>query len=146
MTRELDGVDLAVLSNRFESVVRSMINTLFRTSRSGVLATARDLSCAIITRDCEFLAAAESLPIHVLGGVGGDLAACALHELHPDLARGDAFLNNSPYHGNTYPADHAILVPVIDEEGTHQFTGREPHQPPLAGPGARVDRGTPLPK
>ena len=119
MTRELDGVDLAVLSNRFESVVRAMINTLFRTSRSGVLATARDLSCAIITKDCEFLAAAESLPIHVLGG---DLAARALHELHPELRRGDAFLNNSPYHGNTHPADHSILVPVIDDEGTHHFT------------------------
>ena len=84
-----------------------------------MLATARDLSCAIITRDCEFLAAAESLPIHVLGG---DLAARALHELHPELRLGDVFLNNSPYRGNTHPADHSILVPVIDEDGTHYFT------------------------
>lgn len=111
---------MAVLSNRFEGIVRAMINTLFRTSRSGVLATARDLSCAVVTKDCEFLAAAESLPIHVIGGA--DLAAKAMQELHPELRRGDAFLHNSPYHGNTHPADHSIIVPVFDDEGVHHFT------------------------
>jgi N-methylhydantoinase B len=45
-----------------------------------------------------------------------------MSDLHQDIAVGDAFLHNSPYHGNSHPADHSILVPVIDETGRHRFT------------------------
>ena len=57
-----DGVRLALLNNRLQGVARKMANTLLRTGRSGVLNIARDFSCAIVTADCELLAAAESLP------------------------------------------------------------------------------------
>ena len=113
-----DGVRLALLNNRLEGVARKMANTLLRTGRSGVLNIARDFSCAIVTADCELLAAAESLPIHVLSGP--DLMAKAMKAFHPDLKRGDAFLHNSPYQGCSHPA--RPLVPVIDEEGIHHFT------------------------
>jgi len=53
---------------------------------------------------------------------GPDLMARSMLELHPRLERGDAFLHNSPYHGCSHPADHSILVPVIDEGGRHRFT------------------------
>ncbi|HLF32177.1 MAG TPA: hydantoinase B/oxoprolinase family protein [Xanthomonadales bacterium] len=115
-----DGARLAIMSNRFEGIARKMANTLYRTGRSGVLNRARDFSCCIVTRDCELLAAAESLPIHVLAGP--DQMAAAMHQFHPELKRGDAFLHNSPYHGCSHPADHTILVPVIDNDGVHQFT------------------------
>jgi N-methylhydantoinase B len=121
MTRkQLDGARLAIMSNRFEGIARKMANTLFRTGRSGVLNRARDFSCCIVTADCELLAAADSLPIHVLAGP--DQMAAAMHQFHPVLKRGDAFLHNSPYHGCSHPADHTILVPVIDDQGTHHFT------------------------
>ena len=64
----MDGVQLAILNKRFEAICRKMANTLFRTGRSGVLNTARDFSCCIVTADCNLLATAESLPIHVLSG------------------------------------------------------------------------------
>jgi N-methylhydantoinase B len=115
-----DGVRLALLNNRLQGVARKMANTLLRTGRSGVLNIARDFSCAIVTADCQLLAAAESLPIHVLSGP--DLMAKAMKTFHPDLKRGDAFLHNSPYHGCSHPADHTLLVPVIDEKGVHHFT------------------------
>jgi N-methylhydantoinase B len=115
----IDGVRLAVLANRFEAISRSMMNTLVRTGRSGVLNTAQDFSCAIFTDADELLAAAESQPVHVLSG---DLMTRSMAELHPDLRQGDAFLHNSPYHGNTHAADHTILVPVFDERGGHRFT------------------------
>jgi N-methylhydantoinase B len=114
------GVRLAVLSNRFEAVVRAMRNTLTRTSRSGVINVARDFSCAIVSRDCHVLHWAESLPAHAVSGP--DLMARSMVELHPDLRRGDAFLHNSPYHGGGHAADHAIVVPIIDAEGAHRFT------------------------
>ncbi len=115
-----DPVTLAVLNKRFEAVTTKMANTLLRTGRSGVLNLARDFSTSIVTRDCELLTGAESLPIHHLSGA--DLMARSMMELHPDLRRGDAFLHNSPYHGCSHPADHTILVPVIDAHGQHHFT------------------------
>jgi N-methylhydantoinase B len=85
-----------------------------------VLNTARDFSCCIVTARGDLLAAAESLPIHVLSGP--DMMARSMKEFHPELRRGDAFLHNSPYHGCSHPADHTLLVPVIDDRGVHRFT------------------------
>ena len=116
----MNGVDLTVLSHRFDGIARKMANVLLRTGRSGVLNRAKDLSCCIVSRNCELVSAAESLPIHVLSGP--DLMAKTMHRYHPALRRGDAFLENSPYHGCSHSADHTIIVPVIDESGNHQFT------------------------
>jgi N-methylhydantoinase B len=117
---KLDGVSLALLNRRFEGVARKMANTLLRTGRSGVLNIARDFSCCIVTADCELLVTNEGLPIHVLSGP--DIMARVMKEFAPELKRGDAYLNNSPYHGCSHAADHTILIPVIDDEGVHRFT------------------------
>jgi len=114
------GVRMAILNHRLEGIARKMANTLMRTGRSGVLNIARDFSCVIVTADNRLLAAAESLPIHVLSGP--DLMCAAMKTFHPELKRGQAFLHNSPYHGCSHPADHTILVPVVDERGVHRFT------------------------
>src|SRR5689334_1728819 len=115
-----DRVQMAILANRMEAIARKMAHTLHRTGRSGLINTARDLSCCIVSASHELVTEAESLPSHVL--VGPDLMSRAMVEFHPTLRRGDAFLHNSPYHGNSHAADHTILVPVIDEEGIHRFT------------------------
>jgi len=117
---KLDPITLAVLNKRFEAITTKMANTILRTGRSGVLNLARDFSTSVVTRDCELLTGAESLPIHHLSGA--DLMARSMMEFHPNLKRGDAFLHNSPYHGCSHPADHTILVPVMGDEGVHQFT------------------------
>ncbi len=118
--REFDPVTLAILNKRFEAVTTKMANTLLRTGRSGVLNLARDFSTSVVTAQCELLTGAESLPIHHLSGA--DLMCRAMMDLHPELRCGDAFLHNSPYHGGSHPADHTILVPVVDAAGTHHFT------------------------
>jgi N-methylhydantoinase B len=115
-----DGVQLALLSRRFESVARKMANTLFRSARSGVINIGRDFSCCVVTARNELLVCTDSLPIHVLSGP--DQMAATVQRFHPKLRRGDAFLHNSPYHGGSHAADHTILVPVIDASGTHRFT------------------------
>lgn len=111
---------MAILANRLETIARKMAHTLHRTGRSGLINTARDLSCCIITARHELLTEAESLPSHVL--VGPNLMSEWMQRFHPELRRGDAFLHNSPYHGNSHAADHTILVPVIDDGGVHRFT------------------------
>ena len=109
----MDGSTLAVLTARFEGIARKMANTLHRTGRSGILTIARDFSCVVLTARHELLATAESLPNHVLRGP--DIMTRTMTDNHPVLRRGDAFLHNSPYHGCTHPADHSILVPIIDD-------------------------------
>ncbi len=115
-----DGLRLALMNNRFDGIVRAMMNTLLRSARSAILNTARDFSCCVLTADGQMLAMAESLPIHVMSGP--DLMARHLREVHPELHAGDAFLNNSPYHGNSHAADWSLLVPVIDGDGVHRYT------------------------
>jgi N-methylhydantoinase B len=116
----IDGVKLAVLSRRLDSIAARMQNTLLRTARSGVINNGRDFSCCILTADARLITVGESLPIHVMAGP--DLMSRTMLEFHPHLERGDAFLHNSPYHGCSHPADHSILVPVIDDVGRHRFT------------------------
>ncbi|WP_214609055.1 hydantoinase B/oxoprolinase family protein [Rhodococcus qingshengii] len=115
-----DPAQLAVLTNRMQAVVRSMQNTLFRTARSGLINTGRDFSCCLVTGEDELLAAAESLPIHVLAGP--NLTTKRMKELHPEIHAGDVFLHNSPYAGNSHAADHSLMAPVVDEDGVHRFT------------------------
>ena len=115
-----DGVKLALVNNRLQGIARKMSNTLARTGRSGVLNIARDFSCCIVSADDELVAAAESLPIHVLSGP--DLMSKSMKDLHPGFLPGDVFLHNSPYHGCSHPADHTLLAPVFDAEGKHRFT------------------------
>ncbi|ALX16859.1 hydantoinase [Burkholderia cepacia JBK9] len=115
-----DGVKLALVNNRLQGIARKMSNTLARTGRSGVLNIARDFSCCIVSADDELVAAAESLPIHVLSGP--DLMSKSMKELHPGFLPGDVFLHNSPYHGCSHPADHTLLAPVFDGDGKHRFT------------------------
>ena len=117
---KLTGAELAILSNRIDGINRKMANTMLRTCRSGVLNRARDYSVCVITADCRLLSSAESLPIHTLWGPHE--MARYMKVFHPDLKRGDAFLHNSPFHGNSHAADHAILLPVIDDDGVHRLT------------------------
>ncbi len=110
-----DPVRLAVLTNRMEGIVRGMLNTMYRTGRSGILNTARDVIACIVTPDDEMLACAESLPIMTLAGP--ELVTPWLREWHPGAKAGDAFLHNSPYHGNSHAGDHSVFAPVVDDAG-----------------------------
>jgi N-methylhydantoinase B len=115
--KTLSPMLLAVLSNRFDGVVREMTNTMLRTGRSAVINSARDFSCGITTADNELFATAEGLPAHVYGL---NLQTAAMCEFHDDIAEGDAYLHNDPYSGNSHPADHTLIVPVF-WEGEHLF-------------------------
>jgi N-methylhydantoinase B len=111
---------MAVISHRLDAVVGSMMNTIFRSGRSGVLNSAHDFSCCIVSASDQLVIGAESLPIHMMSGP--ELISRAIKAAHPRLRRGDAFLHNSPYNGNSHAADHSLLVPVIDDQGQHRFS------------------------
>lgn len=109
----LDPIEIAVMANRMEAIVREMTSTVVRTARSSVISLARDMSCCITTPDGELIAAADSLPVHIRAAT---LQAKAMLRRHPEFKEGDAFLHNDPYDGGTHPADHSIIVPVFHDD------------------------------
>lgn len=115
---KIDAIQMAVLANRMDGIVREMTNTLLRTARSSVINSARDFSCAMCTAEGELFACAEGLPVHIFGV---NTQAAEMVRQHPDLREGDAFLDNDPYVGNSHPADHCVLVPIF-LDGEHMFT------------------------
>lgn len=117
---------MAVLSSRLDSIGREMTNTLVRSSRSGVMNVSRDLSTAICDANGDVLMFPPSLPVHVgnMSLIGRSLLDFHGNDLHP----GDAYLNNSPYHGNTHMADHTIIVPVFYEDELMFITACRGHQ------------------
>ena len=115
----IDPVLLSVMANRLDGIVREMTNTLLRAARSAVISSARDFSCCLVTGDDQLLAPAEGLPVHIFGC---HIQTANMRRYHAgDIRRGDAYLDNDPYGGNTHPADHTFMVPIFFE-GEHLFT------------------------
>ena len=65
MTEQLTAVQLAIFKAGMELVTRRMANTLLCTGRSGVINTARDFSCSLVTARDELLSVSEGFPIHM---------------------------------------------------------------------------------
>jgi N-methylhydantoinase B len=106
---DFDPLLLAVLSNRMASIVREMSNIVKKASRSTAITNARDFSCALLTFDHRLVCVEEAMPVHV---TAMDLSTRPIGELFDDVAAGDAFFSNSPYHGGTHHADMTLCVPV----------------------------------
>jgi 5-oxoprolinase (ATP-hydrolysing)/N-methylhydantoinase B len=77
-----------------------------------VFNSGHDFSCVILTADGRLLAAAESLPIHVM--IGPDLMTRAVKAFHPELRRGDAFLHNDPYRGGLHCPENTFFKPFFE--------------------------------
>ena len=114
----IDPVQLAIMANRLDAILREVTETILLTARSTVIGIARDFSCGISTSEDEVVALEAGLPMHIFGT---HIQAASIKREHPDFAEGDAFLHNDPYDGNSHPGDHVTLVPVF-HEGEHFFT------------------------
>jgi N-methylhydantoinase B len=112
--KKIEPYLMALLASRIGSISVQMNNIMVKSARSSVMALARDCSTAICDGKGDVLTFPSGFPVHV-GGTS--LSGHLLLEMHGNhLQRGDAYLNNSPYHGNTHAADHTILVPVIYDD------------------------------
>ena len=109
---KLDPITLAVLSARIEAIIREMINTVTKASRSAVIKNARDVSCGVLSADHRQLCVEEGIPIHISAL---DLTTRAITDLFDDVREGDAYLNNSSYTGGTHHADLTVVVPIFFE-------------------------------
>ena len=114
----IDSVDLAIMANRIDAILREMQGVVMRTARSAVIGQSRDFSCSIVTAENELLATAEGIPAHIFGS---HLQTATIAREHPGYREGDAYLHNDPYDGNSHAADWSIMVPVF-HGGEHLFT------------------------
>jgi len=102
---------MAILASRIGNISKQMNNIMIRSARSSVLALGRDCSTAICDGKGDVLVFPTGFPSHT---GAASLVGRSLLEIHGDqLKAGDAYLHNSPYHGNSHPADYTILVPVM---------------------------------
>jgi N-methylhydantoinase B len=128
---DFDPILLAVLSNRFESIIREMTNTVMKASRSSVIKNARDMSCGLLTYDHRLVSVEEALPIHV---TGLELTTKPITELFDDIKEGDAFLNNSPFYGGTHHADLTLCIPVFCDGEPMFWTLARSHHADIGAP------------
>jgi N-methylhydantoinase B/oxoprolinase/acetone carboxylase alpha subunit len=126
-----DPILMAVLSSRFESIIREMTNTVMKASRSSVIKNARDMSCGILTYDHRLVSVEEALPIHV---TALELTTEPITELFDDIKEGDAYLNNSPFFGGTHHADLTLCVPVFHEGEPLFWTLARSHHADVGAP------------
>lgn len=128
---DFDPILLAVLSNRFESIIREMTNTVMKASRSSVIKNARDMSCGLLTYDHRLVSVEEALPIHV---TGLELTTKPITELFDDIKEGDAYLNNSPFYGGTHHADLTLCIPVFCDGEPMFWTLARSHHADIGAP------------
>jgi N-methylhydantoinase B len=113
MAKKIEPYLMSLLASRIGNISIQMENSMIKSARSSVLALARDCSTAICDGQGNLLAFPAGFPVHVGSSSLGCRTLLGIHR--KDFKKGDAYLNNSPYHGNTHAADHTILVPVMYE-------------------------------
>ena len=132
MSEKLDPIVFVTLANRMDAIVREAMQTCIQSSRSAVI-QARDLSASICDAKGRLVSIAQGLPIHVLTS---NMAVEPLPELFDDIAPGDCFLNNSPFHGAGHHADYTFCTPVFFGERLMFWALLRAHQ---------ADTGAPVP-
>src|ERR1700759_5488473 len=108
MSPSVDPITRSVVQHRLSSIVAEMGEAMLRTSYSQILNSSRDFSLAICDVKSRLIAQADHIPVHV-----GALpwATRAVEERFSEIAKGDVFLLNDPYHGGSHLQDLTAFVP-----------------------------------
>lgn len=109
----LGGVDPArfeVVKNVLLSAAEEMKIVLAKTAYSPLLKVAGDYSCGIFNAGGEMVAQGPDLPLH-LGSMPDAVRSVAL--AFPDVAEGDVFIHNDPYHGGSHLPDVNVVMPAF---------------------------------
>src|SRR5438034_11580752 len=110
--RAIDPVDLEVVKASLSGVVQEMQNSLFRTGFATIVRESQDASCALMNTGGEVVAQHVVLPLHI--GAFPACTAAIIDRFPGDIADGDAFIINHPYHGGSpHAPDIAVITPVF---------------------------------
>lgn len=130
MSAKVDPITRSVVQHRLSSIVSEMGEAMLRTSYSQILNSSRDFSIGICDTRSRLIAQADHIPVHV-----GALpwATRAIEARFRDVAPGDVFLLNDPYHGGSHLPDLTAFVPVFAEGQRMLWTIVRAHQSDIGG-------------
>ncbi|HQT63852.1 MAG: hypothetical protein B7Z75_02385 [Acidocella sp. 20-57-95] len=127
------AIDREVIRASLGGIVQEIQNSLFRTGFSTIIRESQDASCAIMDSQGRVIAQHVVLPLHI-----GAFPACItaiLAAFKSDIAPGDAFLINHPYHGGSpHAPDMAVITPIFFEDELLGFCGSIAHKSDIGGP------------
>lgn len=130
MSTAVDPITRSVVQHRLSSIVAEMGEAMLRTSYSQILNSSRDFSIGICDTRSRLIAQADHIPVHV-----GALpwATRAVEARFDDIAPGDVFLLNDPYHGGSHLPDLTAFVPVFAQGRRLLWTIVRAHQSDIGG-------------
>lgn len=130
MSTAVDPITRSVVQHRLSSIVAEMGEAMLRTSYSQILNSSRDFSIGICDTRSRLIAQADHIPVHV-----GALpwATRAVEARFDDIAPGDVFLLNDPYHGGSHLPDLTAFVPVFAQGRRMLWTIVRAHQSDIGG-------------
>jgi N-methylhydantoinase B len=107
---DIDPARFEVVKNALLSAAEEMKIVLAKTAYSPLLKVAGDYSCGIFNARGEMVAQGPDLPLH-LGSMPDAVRSVAL--AFPDVAEGDVFIHNDPYHGGSHLPDVNVVMPAF---------------------------------
>ena len=129
----IDAIDLEVVKASLSGIVQEMQNSLFRTGFSTIIRESQDASCALMNVNGEVVAQHVVLPLHI--GAFPACTAAVIDAFRNDIADGDAFIINHPYHGGSpHAPDIAVITPVFIAGALFGFCGSIAHKSDIGGP------------
>jgi 5-oxoprolinase (ATP-hydrolysing) len=123
---------LEIFNNLFMHIAEQMGEVLKSTAQSVNIRERLDYSCALFDAAGGLVANAPHMPVH-LGSMGASVRAVL--RAQPRMARGDAWLLNSPYHGGTHLPDMTVVTPVFLGGGAQPdfFVASRAHHADIGG-------------
>ena len=109
-----DPVLLEVFNNLFMNIAEQMGLQLQNTAHSVNIKERLDFSCALFDAQGNLIANAPHMPVH-LGSMGESIKT-VIQENQGNMAPGDVFVLNDPYHGGTHLPDITVITPVYLSE------------------------------
>ena len=110
-----DPVMLEIFNNLFMSIAEQMGLRLQNTAHSVNIKERLDFSCAIFDAQGKLIANAPHMPVH-LGSMGESIRTVMTRN-QGNMAPGDVYMLNDPYHGGTHLPDVTVISPVFDAAG-----------------------------
>ena len=112
--RHVDPILLEIFNNLFMHVAEQMGVVLENTAHSVNIKERLDFSCAVFDARGQLIANAPHIPVHL--GSMGDSVERILRSRRRELAPGNVYMLNSPYHGGTHLPDVTVVTPVFGGE------------------------------
>lgn len=132
MTATVDPITTSVIQHRLTAIVEEMGEAMLRTSYSQILNSSRDFSAAMVDKDCQLVAQAEHIPVHV--GAMPWAAKAVVDYFGEDVHEGDLFLVNDPYLGyGSHLPDVTVFAPVFVEGEVAFWTINRAHHSDIGG-------------